>query len=320
MEAMAFHATLREKWDSIMSCYRLSTESQAALTRSLRDFAGVASQVPGLEGVFTDGVLAAAAAAAADPRGATLLDPTEEDLVDEDGLIALDGTGGKRKKMKKEKDPNLPKRPPTSYLMYANDVMQEVRSQMQPGSPVGEMMKNIAAKWKVLDEHTKGAYNQRYQMALEDWRARVADYRAQKGPEGARSDDEAAAAAIQNASGHGTGVDGTGLAPAQKKKPGRKPKNALQQQDPHLQQQTPQPQHHQQHHHQQHHQHHQQTSPAMHHGLHNFNQSVLPGLHHAHHNHFSNLPYGSSPQMSQLPEASTLATLEKKQRKRKAKD
>lgn len=301
MDSMAYHAALREKWDSIMSCYRLSTEAQAALTRSLRDFAGVATQVPGFEGVFTDGVLS-------DGRHGGLLDGDAGGLVDEDvvaGIGALDGADGKRKKLKKEKDPNLPKRPPTSYLMYANDVMQEVRSQMQPGSPVGEMMKNIAAKWKVLDEPTKSAYNQRYQMALEDWRVRVGDYKRQKGIDGGRSDDEAAAAALSTAGG----------AP-QKKKPGRKPKNALQQDGSAPQPgqhvaQSPAPQQQQQP---------QQQSPAVHHGLHSFGQAVMPGMHHGHHSHFSGMPYGGSPQLSQLPDASSLAALEKKQRKRKQKD
>ncbi|KAK4055287.1 hypothetical protein OIV83_000570 [Microbotryomycetes sp. JL201] len=69
-----------------------------------------------------------------------------------------DGEGKKRKKAKKLKDPNAPKRPPSAYIEFQNNVRQKFREQ-DPGLPYAEVLRKIADTWTSLDEEGKKPWN-----------------------------------------------------------------------------------------------------------------------------------------------------------------
>jgi hypothetical protein len=58
-------------------------------------------------------------------------------------MFIATATGKKRGRIPKEgkriKDPNAPKRPPTSYIMFQNDIREELR-QKNPGIPYKGML------------------------------------------------------------------------------------------------------------------------------------------------------------------------------------
>lgn len=79
----------------------------------------------------------------------------------EHGAIAAEtlaaAAAGKKPRVKKEKkpkDPNAPKRPPSAYLIFQNDVRDNIR-QSNPGMPYKEVLSVIASRWKELDDQQK---------------------------------------------------------------------------------------------------------------------------------------------------------------------
>lgn len=56
-----------------------------------------------------------------------------------------------RKKEKKVRDPNAPKRPPSAYLLFQNEVRQDMRKR-HPGMPYSEVLGKVSEAWKALTE------------------------------------------------------------------------------------------------------------------------------------------------------------------------
>jgi hypothetical protein len=54
----------------------------------------------------------------------------------------------------KEKDPNAPKRPPSAYLLFQNDVKDEIRK-THADIPYKDVLQVISAKWKELPPDQK---------------------------------------------------------------------------------------------------------------------------------------------------------------------
>lgn len=59
---------------------------------------------------------------------------------------------GKRKRVKK--DPNAPKRPASSFIIYQNDIRQTVKEE-HPDLPTAELRRLMAEKWSTLPEEQK---------------------------------------------------------------------------------------------------------------------------------------------------------------------
>ncbi|CAK5275847.1 unnamed protein product [Mycena citricolor] len=114
---------------------------------------------------------------------------------------------GKRKRgTKKEKDPNAPKRPASSYLHFQNEVRKDLKERF-PESTNTELLNMIKTQWQDMSEAQKAVYNDRVAKEKALYAAAKTAYDARSPEEVARADAEAAAAA------------------AAKKKPrGRKPK------------------------------------------------------------------------------------------------
>ena len=64
-----------------------------------------------------------------------------------------DDPDGKRK-AKKLKDPNAPKRPPSSYLLFQNDIRQELKAK-NPGLSNNELLGAISKLWSEMPKEQK---------------------------------------------------------------------------------------------------------------------------------------------------------------------
>ncbi|KIM20726.1 hypothetical protein M408DRAFT_54305, partial [Serendipita vermifera MAFF 305830] len=58
---------------------------------------------------------------------------------------------------KKPKDPNAPKRPPSAYLLYQNEVRKDIREQ-NPDMKYPEVLQEISKMWTALSDEEKKPY------------------------------------------------------------------------------------------------------------------------------------------------------------------
>ncbi|KAI0352757.1 HMG-box [Trametes cingulata] len=99
--------------------------------------------------------------------------------------VAHDEQGKKRKgrgedaegkrKVKKPRDPNAPKRPASSYLLFQNDVRNELKAK-NPGMRNNELLNAIAKMWAEMPQEQKDAYEARNRAAKDHWLAQKAIY------------------------------------------------------------------------------------------------------------------------------------------------
>jgi hypothetical protein len=76
-------------------------------------------------------------------------------------VAVADGeTKTRRKREKKIKDPNAPKRPPSAYILFQNEIREEIR-RAHPGMAYKDVLTLIAEKWKELspDQKKVGSQN-----------------------------------------------------------------------------------------------------------------------------------------------------------------
>ncbi|CAE6508428.1 unnamed protein product [Rhizoctonia solani] len=89
-------------------------------------------------------------------------------------------TGRKRGRAPKEgkriKDPNAPKRPATSYIMFQNDIRDELR-QKHPELPYKELLGKVSEAWAVLGEDQKKAYQNVADSNMAKYNRAVIDYK-----------------------------------------------------------------------------------------------------------------------------------------------
>ena len=63
----------------------------------------------------------------------------------------------KSAKMKKEKDPNAPKRPMSSYFLFLNERRETLKKE-KPELKMGEQTKVMTTEWKAMDAKKKKKY------------------------------------------------------------------------------------------------------------------------------------------------------------------
>jgi len=130
------------------------------------------------------------AAAAKDDANESSGGDSDDSGMDSDGsdVQAVRGSSTKRKtptkkrapakkggKKKKKKDPNAPKRPTTSYLLYSNYVRPTIKAE-HPDMAFGDMAKHISGLWKELDADGKAEFEasaatdkERYEKEMESY-------------------------------------------------------------------------------------------------------------------------------------------------------
>ncbi|WVN90223.1 uncharacterized protein L203_105459 [Cryptococcus depauperatus CBS 7841] len=75
----------------------------------------------------------------------------------------------RKKKEKKAKDPNAPKRPPSAYILFQNEVREEIR-RSNPGMVYKDILGIISQKWKDLPDPQKKIYEEAYAEAHNTFR------------------------------------------------------------------------------------------------------------------------------------------------------
>lgn len=65
-----------------------------------------------------------------------------------------EGEGHKAKRVRKPKDPNAPKRPASSYLLFQNEIRQDLKAK-NPSMPNNELLGLIAKMWKEMSPEEK---------------------------------------------------------------------------------------------------------------------------------------------------------------------
>lgn len=109
--------------------------------------------------------------AAAAPS-ATRFAPRNNDDDDEEAAAttAKDKKMSKRAKKlaKKAADPNAPKRPPSAYLVFQNEVRGDMRKRY-PDLPYAELLGKISEAWKALAASDKKVYQDNTDEAMKKW-------------------------------------------------------------------------------------------------------------------------------------------------------
>ena len=111
------------------------------------------------------------------------------------GTAEGEPTDGKKRKRgpakeKKPKDPNAPKRPPSAYLLYQNEIRKEIRDQ-HPEMSYSQVLQEISKMWTALGPEEKKPYLDATDLAKTEYEKVKGEYEAEH-PTG---DAQAAAAA-----------------------------------------------------------------------------------------------------------------------------
>ncbi|WWC63213.1 uncharacterized protein I303_105813 [Kwoniella dejecticola CBS 10117] len=96
----------------------------------------------------------------------------------------------RKKKDKKPRDPNAPKRPPSAYIFFQNEIRDEIRNS-NPGMSYKDILGVISLKWKDLTDAQRKVYEDAYAKAQIDFVENEKAYTATKppgtGPDGTRA-------------------------------------------------------------------------------------------------------------------------------------
>ncbi|KAN0062331.1 hypothetical protein ACQY0O_005213 [Thecaphora frezii] len=75
-----------------------------------------------------------------------------------------------RRREKRLRDPEAPKRPPSAYLLFQNEVRQEVRKK-HPGLPYSEVLGKVSEAWKALTDEQRKIYQDKTTENMAQWNA-----------------------------------------------------------------------------------------------------------------------------------------------------
>lgn len=83
-----------------------------------------------------------------------------------------------RDKAKKERDPDMPKRPPTGYLLFVKEARPLFNKTNADGSKVSQkdMMTSLGSAWKSLSDEERGIFNARADAAKEEYKELMEEY------------------------------------------------------------------------------------------------------------------------------------------------
>ncbi|KAF8803922.1 HMG-box [Phlegmacium glaucopus] len=97
-------------------------------------------------------------------HGITQVEPTTKGKR-KAALSPEDGEGSKKRKRPiKPKDPNAPKRPASSYILFQNEVRKELKER-HPELSNADLLSLISEQWKSMSDEQKETYNQAMKTA-----------------------------------------------------------------------------------------------------------------------------------------------------------
>merc|ERR1712083_417389 len=82
----------------------------------------------------------------------------------------------KSKKEKKVKDPNRPKRAPSSYMLWLADSRAKIVKSLPKGAAVTDVAKAAGAEWKKLTKTAKAPYEKKAEKASADYKKAMEKY------------------------------------------------------------------------------------------------------------------------------------------------
>ncbi|UYV65012.1 hypothetical protein LAZ67_3002816 [Cordylochernes scorpioides] len=90
-------------------------------------------------------------------------------------LAGIKESGTRKRRQKKEKDSNRPKRPPSAYFLYLNEIREQIKKD-NPGIRITEITKKAGEMWKNVRDKTKWEEEAKkkkaeYTKAMEDYTA-----------------------------------------------------------------------------------------------------------------------------------------------------
>jgi len=83
------------------------------------------------------------------------------------------------KRKKRKKDPNMPKRPPNAYMLFANDHRDKIR-ETNPDMNVSDISRELGVMWRGLDEEGKMPYQSEATKLTENYRVELNTYREEQ--------------------------------------------------------------------------------------------------------------------------------------------
>jgi len=91
--------------------------------------------------------------------------------------LGADEAGKRKKREKKPKDPNAPKAPPSAYILFQNDIRNDVRKK-NPDIQYRELMSLISQQWNALPVEKKQPFFDRVTAAKQTHEEELAKYNA----------------------------------------------------------------------------------------------------------------------------------------------
>jgi hypothetical protein len=82
-----------------------------------------------------------------------------------------------KKRLRVDRDPNEPKRPSTSYMLFTTHIREELKKKGEPQP----QMKDLGEMWNKLDDSEKEKYNGEAQKLKEQYDKDMAEFRTKKG-------------------------------------------------------------------------------------------------------------------------------------------
>merc|ERR1712093_192035 len=74
-------------------------------------------------------------------------------------------------------DKNAPKRPMSAYILFANDVREDVREELGENASFGQIGSKISSIWNSMDEEEKECYQLAAEKAKEKYQKTLAKYK-----------------------------------------------------------------------------------------------------------------------------------------------
>lgn len=85
-----------------------------------------------------------------------------------------------KRREKRLRDPEAPKRPPSAYLLFQNEVRQEIRKK-HPGMAYAEVLGKVSEAWKALTDEQRRVYQDKTTENMATWNQQKKDHEATMG-------------------------------------------------------------------------------------------------------------------------------------------
>ncbi|CAO1629334.1 unnamed protein product [Sympodiomycopsis kandeliae] len=116
-----------------------------------------------------------------------------------------------KKLLRKARDPDAPKRPPSAYLLFQNEVRADMREKF-PEMPYKEILGKVSEAWKNLSEEDRKIYQDKTNDEMKRWSDEKNAHEGPSGRFGSDSDDYANSTAMLVAAGAGSTSAGSSTA------------------------------------------------------------------------------------------------------------